>query len=98
MEENLEYIADSATVQQIESVKQYQLALVKASSTSPIPALTNNFYQSFIKKRIVMLNKSTSKKINAWKLILVLPLLAVFLWSFNINEVVTYSDSNEPDL
>jgi hypothetical protein len=97
VEENLEYIADSATVQQIESVKQYQLALVKASSTSPIPALTNNFYQSFIKKRIVMLNKSTSKKINAWKLMLVLPLLAIFLWSFNINEVVTYKHSNEPD-
>jgi hypothetical protein len=100
VEENLEYIADSATVQQIESVKQYQLALVKASSTSPIPALTNNFYQSFIKKRIVMLNKSTSKKINAWKLMLVLPLLAVFLWSFNINEVVTYAESNSsvPDI
>ncbi|MGK0378131.1 MAG: hypothetical protein ACJA1Z_001943 [Patiriisocius sp.] len=97
VEENLEYIADSATVQQIESVKQYQLALVKASSTSPIPALTNNFYQSFIKKRIVMLNKSTSKKINAWKLMLVLPLLAVFLLSFNINEVVIYTDSDEPD-
>ena len=95
IEENLEYIADNATVQQIESVKQYQLALVKASSTSPIPALTNNFYQSFIKKRIVMLNKRTSKKINAWKLMLVLPLLAVFLWSFNINEEVTYTDSNE---
>ena len=100
VEENLEYIADSATVQQIESVKQYQLALVKASSTSPIPALTNNFYQSFIKKRIVMLNKSTSKKINAWKLILVLPLLAVFLWSFNINEVITYTETNSsvPDI
>jgi hypothetical protein len=97
VEENLEYIADSATVQQIESVKQYQLALVKASSTSSIPALTNNFYQSFIKKRIIMLNKSTSKKINAWKLMLVLPLLAVFLWSFNINEVVTYKHSNEPE-
>jgi bla regulator protein BlaR1 len=97
VEENLEYIADGATAQQIESVKQYQLALVKASSTSPIPALTNNFYQSFIKKRIVMLNKRTSKKINAWKLMLVLPLLAVFLWSFNINEVVTYTESNEPD-
>ena len=44
-----------------------------------------------------MLNKRTSKKINAWKLMLVLPLLAVFLWSFNINEVVTYTDSNKPD-
>ncbi len=94
IEENLEFIADSETVQEVESIKQYQLALVKASSTIPIPALTNNFYQSFIKKRIVMLNKSTSKKINAWKLSIILPVLAVFLWSFNVKEVVNYTEVN----
>ena len=92
IEENLEFIADNETVQHVESVKQYQLALVKASSTIPIPALTTNFYQSFIKKRIVMLNKSTSNKINAWKLSIILPLLAIFLWSFNVNEVIEYTE------
>ena len=97
IEENLEFIADSATVQQVPSVKQYQLALVKASSTLPIPALTTNFYQSFIKKRILMLNKSTSNKINVWKLSIILPLLALFLWSFNVNEVVSYTEKL-PDL
>jgi beta-lactamase regulating signal transducer with metallopeptidase domain len=92
IEENLEFIADNETVQHVQSVKQYQLALVKASSTIPIPALTTNFYQSFIKKRILMLNKSTSNKINAWKLSIILPLLAVFLWSFNVNEVIEYTE------
>ena len=93
VEENLEFIADNETVQQVPSLKQYQLALVKASSTFPIPALTNNFYQSFIKKRILMLNKSNSNKINIWKLSIILPLLAVFLWSFNVNEVIEYTES-----
>lgn len=40
-----------------------------------------------------MLNKSTSKKINAWKLSIILPLLAVFLWSFNVKEVVEYTET-----
>ncbi len=98
IEENLEFIADNETVQQVPSVRQYQLALVKASSSFPIPALTNNFYQSFIKKRILMLNKSSSKKINIWKLSIILPLLAVFLWSFNVNEVIEYTKSEKPSV
>lgn len=47
-----------------------------------------------VKKRIVMLNKSTSKKSNIWKVSIVLPLLAVFLWSFNVKEVVEYREAN----
>lgn len=38
-----------------------------------------------------MLNKSNTKKVNVWKLGLILPLLAVFLWSFNVKEVVEYT-------
>lgn len=90
IEENLEFIADNETVQQIASKKAYQLALVKASSPYTVPALTNNFYQSFIKKRIIMLNKSNSKKVNVLKIVIILPLLALFLWSFNVKEVITY--------
>ncbi|MCW9037426.1 hypothetical protein [Altibacter sp.] len=108
IEENLEYIADSETIQQIQSKKAYQLALVRASSTFTVPALTNNFYQSFtrlvvfgrqirlfkssrqIKKRIIMLNKSNSKKVNVLKGAIVLPMLALFLVSFNVKEVVKY--------
>ncbi len=90
IEENLEFIADNETAQHVASKKAYQLALVKASSTFSTPLPTNNFYQSFIKKRIIMLNKSTSKKVNVWKLSIILPLLAIFLWSFNVKEVVEY--------
>jgi beta-lactamase regulating signal transducer with metallopeptidase domain len=93
LEENLEFIADYETVGQVSSKKEYQLTLVKASSSLPALALTTQFYQSFIKKRIIMLNKSTSKRRNLWKLSIVLPALALFLWSFNVKEVVTYREA-----
>ncbi len=92
VEENLEFLADNATVIKITSKKDYQLALVKASSAHTIPALTTNFYKSFIKKRIIMLNKRTSKKHHVVKVAAVLPLLAVFLWSFNVRETITYNE------
>lgn len=95
IEENLEFIADRVTVQQTQALKQYQLALVKASSTLTITGLATNFHQSFIKKRIIMLNKRKSHRINVWKLSIILPFLAFFLWSFNVKEVVEYTE-NEP--
>jgi len=93
LEENLEYIADNQTVAQVLSKKEYQLTLVKASSPLLVPALTTQFYQSFIKKRIIMLNKSTSKRRNIWKLSIVLPAIALFLWSFNVKEEVKYKET-----
>lgn len=90
IEENLEFIADRNTAEQVASKKEYQLALVKATSVLLQPALTNYFYKSFIKKRIIMLNKTNSKKRNALKATIILPLLAIFLWSFNVNEVTKY--------
>ena len=90
LEENLEFIADQETITQVASKKQYQLTLVKNSSPLIAPALTTQFYQSFIKKRIIMLNKSNSQKRNTWKLTFVLPLLCFYLWSFNVVEEIKY--------
>ncbi|MDC8006186.1 M56 family metallopeptidase [Aureisphaera galaxeae] len=92
MEENLEFIADGKTVDQVASKTQYQLTMVKASASWKAPSLTIQFYQSFIKKRIVMLNKQHSKKRNALKSFIVLPLLALFLWGFNVKQVVQYQE------
>ncbi|MEP0266510.1 M56 family metallopeptidase [Dokdonia sp.] len=96
LEQNLEFIADNGAIQRVPSSLEYQRTLVKVSSTIAQPALTNNFYHSLIKKRIVMLNKQTSSRRNLWKLGLVLPALAIFMYSFNIKEVVKYREaSNE---
>lgn len=88
LEENLEFLADNETARRVASIKQYQLALVRASSSSFSPLLINSFYQSFIKKRILMLNKPHSKQRNFLKAILILPALALFMWSFNVHEEI----------
>jgi len=56
--------------------------------------LANSFYNSLIKKRIVMLNQNQSKKINVLKTLVMLPLLGLFLVSFSIEETYLYKDSD----
>ena len=87
MQQNLEFIADQEAQNTIACSKSYQTVLLKASLTTNQLAITNNFYQSLIKKRIVMLQKSQSKKSNQLKLAIVLPFLALFLMSFNVEKV-----------
>lgn len=84
---NLEFLADASATTTLPSIKKYQYALLKVSGHAlPIP-IVNQFYNSLIKKRIVMLQKSQSKKANMLKSALVLPALALFLFSFNTKEV-----------
>ena len=92
VEQNLEYIADSAAAQAVVSATAYQRTLVKVSSTTYRPALTTNFYHSLIKKRIVMLNKQSSHKGNLLKLGLIIPALALFMYSFNVKEEIRYEE------
>ncbi|KAA1245798.1 M56 family metallopeptidase [Aquimarina sp. RZ0] len=89
LQQNLEFIADSETIQDISSKREYQLTLVKVSSNN-YSTLTNNFYQSLIKKRIVMLNKKQSNHQNLWKVTIILPLLSLFLWGFNTKTEIQY--------
>tara|TARA_R110002050_G_scaffold92269_1_gene193120 strand:+ start:11403 stop:12734 length:1332 start_codon:yes stop_codon:yes gene_type:complete len=86
LKQNLEFIADQNAQQKSECKKSYQYTLLKTSMSTHQSALTNNFYNSLIKKRIVMLHKSKSKKINLLKYALVLPLLVQFLISCNSEE------------
>ncbi len=82
--QNLEFIADRETVAATNSKKQYFKALIKISIGELHPALTNSFYQSFIKKRIIMLNKTSRPANNMWKLHLVFPAVLAFMLTFNV--------------
>ncbi len=88
VKQNLEFIADNGVVQNANSVKGYQYTLLKVSGNQPLPPLVNTFYNSSIKKRIVMLNKSKSNKMNILKAAVVIPVLSIFLVSFNTKEVI----------
>ena len=85
--QNLEYIADHKAVQQLENPKVYQMALLKAISNQNCLSITNNFYQSLIKKRIVMLNTNQSQQRNVWKYSIILPVLIGFVMLFQIKTI-----------
>jgi len=95
MQQNLEFIADKVALEASEDTKAYQYILLRTSVPNYQMALTNNFYNSLIKKRIVMLNKNRSKNLNQLKLIAVLPLLALFLMSFNTKKIITHVEDNK---
>ena len=85
--QNLEYIADQKASQLIEDKKVYQKALLKVVTHQNCLSITNHFYQSLIKKRIVMLNKNQSHKRNSWKYALIIPALVAFVMLFQIRVV-----------
>ena len=87
LQQNLEFIADKEAQTISNCEKSYQTLLLKASIPNYQLVLANNFYNSLIKKRIVMLHKSKSSKLNVWKYALILPVLAVFLMSANTKEI-----------
>ncbi|KQO21327.1 peptidase M56 [Flavobacterium sp. Leaf82] len=82
--QNLEFIADSEAARKISDKKAYQYTLLKITTHENCVAITNHFYQSLIKKRIIMLNKNQSKKRNLWKFYVVIPVLAAFVFLFQI--------------
>jgi len=87
MEENLEFLADSCVENKLFSSKSYQLTLLRNATGTKVPQFTQSFYKSFIKKRIIMLNTTKSQSRNRYKVLVLLPFLAAFLWSFNVREV-----------
>ncbi|PRX40303.1 M56 family metallopeptidase [Salegentibacter salegens] len=93
VEQNLEYIADRETVALSGAKKSYQQALVKVSIANLQPALTNHFYQSFIKKRILMLNKKSNQNSGLWKISLVFPLILAFMLAFNVKTQASINPS-----
>jgi len=93
IQQNLEFIADK-NAHLSSNKKSYEYVLLKTSIANQSLALTNNFYTSLIKKRIVMLHKSKSRKLNALKYALILPLLTLFLMSFNTKEVYLHSNTS----
>lgn len=91
--QNLEFIADNETFQQIENKYEYQRTLLKVVTHQHDLSITNQFYQSLIKKRIVMLHTNQSHKRNAWKYGIILPLLVGFMLLFQIETVAQVKES-----
>lgn len=101
IDQNLEFIADRKTTLQQFPKKKYQISLLRAAYPGDLSLPVNNFH-SFTKIRILMLNKAKSNFINRFKILAVLPLLMLFLMSFQtetitqIKNTPTVETSNDP--
>ncbi|WP_411894723.1 M56 family metallopeptidase [Winogradskyella sp. A2] len=90
--QNLEYIADFETHLESANTKEYQHLLLKTSIADQQISLSNNFYNSLIKERIVMLQKSRSNGKKQWRYFLILPILAGLLMSMNTETIYIESE------
>ncbi|CAM4113756.1 M56 family metallopeptidase [Flavobacterium antarcticum] len=95
MVQNLEFIADQNALAKAVDKKSYLLTLLKITTAENPVAITNHFYQSLIKKRIVMLHKNQSKKHHSWKYLLVIPALVFFMLTYQIEVVAQEKKSTE---
>ncbi len=87
VQQNLEFLADDYASRKSENQKNYQLTLLKSYNVLDCTSLTNNFYKPLIKKRIIMLLKNRSQNRNQWKYAMLLPLLLVFVFTFNTKTI-----------
>lgn len=96
VKQNLEFLADSRTCSRGADKKNYQYLMLKHATKNHEITIASPFFNSIIKKRIVMLNQNQSQRINLLKLLIVLPFLTLFLISFNTKEVVKFSEESIP--
>lgn len=77
-----EYLADESVLNQGQNKGIYQALLVNQAIGGPVFSLTNNFNQSLIKKRILMMTKMKTPRLAQLKVLIILPLLVLILVAF----------------
>ncbi|MCL6265172.1 M56 family metallopeptidase [Flagellimonas myxillae] len=87
LKQNLEFLADAKSCSEGEGKKFYQYLMLKQVLGPHRLTLANPFYNSLIKKRIVMLNQNHSKKSRMLKMLLIIPVVTIFLMSFNTKTI-----------
>ncbi|SEO57027.1 Signal transducer regulating beta-lactamase production, contains metallopeptidase domain [Mucilaginibacter gossypiicola] len=84
MENNLEYLTDTAVLNSVDTDKAaYQLSLLKVSVPEFSLRIATNYNQSLLKKRITMMNAKRSNLHILWKYFTLLPLFCLFICALN---------------
>ena len=81
MRQNLEFIADHQVLENGVDRKQYQYLLLKVIGNDQF-SIAQKFNFSSLKKRIAMMNKTRSARVNLLRFLILLPIIAVILISF----------------
>lgn len=92
--QNLEFLADDYVLKTLKSQQSYQNLILKTSIPNYQMVLVNNFYNSFLKKRITMLHTEKSNSKSQWKFALIIPLLMVFIFSLNTKTIAQEKKEN----
>ncbi|MGF6845387.1 TonB family protein [Chitinophaga sp. W3I9] len=74
---NLEFLADEAVIQTTDAPDAYQYSLLKIGLAGSRVTIVNHFSKSFIKNRILMINKTQSPRLRTWRYLLLLPVFAL---------------------
>ncbi len=87
IEHNLEFLTDAEMLRSGTDRVAYQLSLVKVAAPNHPDGLASNYNQSFLEKRINMMNAKRSSARTAWKYLALLPL--IFFSVLQLNAVQT---------
>ena len=79
---NHEFLADDAVIQSHKNISEYQYLLLNTTAQQNNIYLASNFNYSLTKKRLLMMTKPSSKTKILLKKLLVLPLIAGFIFAF----------------
>lgn len=85
---NHEFLADQAVINNGIELKDYQSTLLAFSSNATEPQLANAINYSSIKKRFTVMKTQTSKHTIWLRSSVLLPVLAILIYSFSSNKVV----------
>ncbi|KAA3625721.1 MAG: hypothetical protein DWP94_00295 [Flavobacterium sp.] len=85
---NHEFLADRSVLKTGTDTTDYQKTLLAFSSNASTPQLANSINYSFIKKRFTVMKTKTSRRATWWRSMLLLPLLAIVLFSFSSREII----------
>jgi len=95
VENNLEYLTDYKMLHQGTEPEVYQLNLLRVSVPQLPLNLTTNYNQSFLKKRIAMMNVKKSSASSSWKYLLLFPLLSLTVITLNPVQLLSQTDPDK---
>lgn len=98
MLENLEFIADNYNPINTIKKEPYIQLLLKTSLNPVSYEMVNYFNSSLIKKRIDMLHKLPTPKIQQLKYFIILPVVGLLFYAFNRHETIAYVAQTQPML
>ncbi len=83
LSKNLEFLTDSSLLKKGVEKENYQLSLLKVSTSNQPFNLTTSYNNSFLKNRIQMMNAKKSNISSSWKYLFLLPLFLLSAMSLN---------------